>query len=740
MAPRSGIQPTVGRASAAPAPDPAGHAPLAAARALSAGLIAGLVMALSALSFSALIFSGPLAPFRGEANGLVLYGALAFALLGAVFARHGGAMWQSQSVAAVALAAGAQALAARMPEAAPAPLFATVLALVVVSTLSSGLLLLAFGGCRLGNLARFIPHPVLGGFLAATAALLILKGIVLAAGPAGASAAPSDLLKLDAVRGWSGPFALAVIAAWFSASRRFRMALPVALALYGGLAALGHAQAIPPAGSGGPTGAAVPAALRLATLPGLVDADALLGAAPVVATVALLVLFAAILNIAGLEAGSDQAAGINLDRELRRAGFANVVAGLVGGLPGFHSPSLSHLVGGIVERPGRLAGLGAAGSVALVLLAGNGLISLLPRGIFGLILIYVGAGMAHRWLWQSLRRWPARDCATILLILAATLAFGFVTAIGVGFVLAMLQFVIAYARVDVLRSAFTGRERPSSTERPPAVRRLLAAHGAETLIFELQGYLFFGSTQRLSERLSAQIAAADPRPRWIVLCLRRVTGMDISTALMLARAARAARRIGADLVFTDLSPAIARELRRATALETARLFDTLDDALVWLEEQRLADASPGDHAAGAFATILDQAQQLPGGPVFATRRIAAGSVVLTEGEPAESMLYLAEGQMTATRAADANAESGRSFRVARFLPGTIIGEIGFLTNGLRTATITADTDGEVVVITRPALDQLMRIAPDLGQALQAALLTLLAERLQRTTALAQALR
>ncbi len=61
-------------------------------------------------------------------------------------------------------------------------LMATIAVLVALTTAFSGFLAWSFGMLRLGFLARFIPYPVIGGFLAATGFLLLMGAISLGLG------------------------------------------------------------------------------------------------------------------------------------------------------------------------------------------------------------------------------------------------------------------------------------------------------------------------------------------------------------------------------------------------------------------------------------------------------------------------------------------------------------------------------------------------------------------------------
>ncbi|MEH0071281.1 SulP family inorganic anion transporter [Pannonibacter sp. Pt2-lr] len=59
---------------------------------------------------------------------------------------------------------------------------ATILAILGVSTLVTGVMFLLFGRLRLGTLVRFLPYPVIAGFLSGTGWLLIEGALVMVTG------------------------------------------------------------------------------------------------------------------------------------------------------------------------------------------------------------------------------------------------------------------------------------------------------------------------------------------------------------------------------------------------------------------------------------------------------------------------------------------------------------------------------------------------------------------------------
>lgn len=138
---------------------------------LTAGLIAGVLLVIYAISMAALIFTGPLAEFVPVGIGLALFTAIVIAIVVALTNAMPGIVIMPQDSPAIILAMMAGAIATQIPTADPA-LLPTVMMGLAIATSSVGIVYYLLGSFKLGNLIRFIPYPVVGGFLAGTGYLL----------------------------------------------------------------------------------------------------------------------------------------------------------------------------------------------------------------------------------------------------------------------------------------------------------------------------------------------------------------------------------------------------------------------------------------------------------------------------------------------------------------------------------------------------------------------------------------
>src|SRR5690606_14465099 len=151
--------------------------------------------------FAAIIYSGDMAAFLSRGIGLTLFGATVMALVGALRFSYRGTIALPQDVTALILSLVVASVAADWSAGSRDQLFATVATLVAVTTAITGLVLYLFGRLRLGFVVRYMPYPVIGGFLAATGYFLTTGAIGMTIGEdvslwsAGALLTPGNPVK-----------------------------------------------------------------------------------------------------------------------------------------------------------------------------------------------------------------------------------------------------------------------------------------------------------------------------------------------------------------------------------------------------------------------------------------------------------------------------------------------------------------------------------------------------------------
>lgn len=127
------------------------------------------------------------------------------------------------------------------------------------------------------------------------------------------------------------------------------------------------------------------------------------------------------------------------------------------------------------------------------------------------------------------------------LIVAFSLAIGFLNAVLVGIAISTFVFVGAFFRVGIVKFQATGKDIRSRIERSIEQCILLNEHGDEIQVLVLQNYLFFGNAAKLCHYIFTMFEDVEielekstdisipPIPKVLLLDFSLTTGLDTST-------------------------------------------------------------------------------------------------------------------------------------------------------------------------------------------------------------------
>jgi SulP family sulfate permease len=169
----------------------------------SAGFVVAIFTVIASASFATLIFSGPLSGFVLAGIRMALTTAIVVGFLVAITSSCRVAIAIPQDRIVPILALLATSVVTRTPGASVEEKGLAVISAVVLVTLITGLFLYALGRLQLGNLVRYIPYPVIGGFLAGSGWLLLLGGIRVMTGHAVNLASLPDLFGRNDLWHWA---------------------------------------------------------------------------------------------------------------------------------------------------------------------------------------------------------------------------------------------------------------------------------------------------------------------------------------------------------------------------------------------------------------------------------------------------------------------------------------------------------------------------------------------------------
>ncbi len=703
---------------------------------LASGAVIGAVEVVLAISFAALVFGGYLSYYLSRGIGLYLVAAAATLAILAWRAGTRGVVGSVQDAAAAVLAVVAATTAldafGSLDRA-----FNTVVAATMVVTLATGITFALLGVFKLGNLVRYVPYPVVGGFLAGTGWLLFKGGIGVAASIQVYWRSIGDLLGHNALELWVPAFVFGVILLVTSRVVNRPLVVPVVI----GIGVAAFAIGVLVTGSSldevrdglwllGPFPSGQlwePSTVREALE--TADWSAVLTQVAGIATAVFVAVVAALFNVSGIEL--IRHTDLDTNRELRDAGIVNVVSSAFGGIPGYHALSLTALA----KQMGvdaRAAGLVAALLPLSAVVFGAAMIELIPRLIVGGVLVFVGLGFIVEWVWDKRRALPTSEYLVVLAILATIIARGLLPGVAVGLVLAVVLFAVNYSRLEQLNEVAFGDTYRSNVDRPPGEREALRSLGGQVQILRVHGFVFFGTSNGLLEQIRKRVEGGGLR--FLLIDLRRVTGMDSSAAMSFRKAAQLAESNGFELVLTDVPEAVRRRLKLGGVIASVGIVSfepDLDRGLQRCEDGLLHDmvSASIDHVGatdGQREALAGLPQRLA--PYLERMSLPEGTTLIRQDDPPDDVFVLESGRLSVEMV----TPEGTRMRLRAMRPGVVVGEIAMYTGVPRTADVVAETPSVVLRLSRASIEQLEAEEPELAAALHRWLARTLAERLSDT--------
>ena len=709
------------------------------------GLTAMLVALPSALAYGIVALS-PLGP-DGAAHGAIA-GMVGVVVLGLVAPALGGAPRLITAPCAPA-AAVLGAFAATLAKAS-VPLPKAIL-LLSLATAVAGLLQLGIAALRGGKLIKYIPYPVVTGYLSGVAVLIFLGQVPRLFGWPKGTAWGEGLLRPEL---WQGPglvVGLVTLCVMVGAPRLTKAVPGAILGLGAGVGAFGL-LAIPfptlrslegnPLVLGPIRATFDLGALwsRWTALPELSRADLTLVAVPA-ATLAVLLSIDTLKTCVVLDALTRSRHASN--RELVAQGAGNFVSSLLGGMAGAGTSGAT-LVNLAAGGRTRLSGVLAGGFALLAVLLLGPLVAWTPIPALAGILLVVAARMFDTQSFQLLRqRSTVLDFLVIVAVIVTAVTVGLIAASAIGVILAALLFLREQIRTSPIRRRIYGDQWFSKQKRLPDEMAVLETSGRSTVVAELHGSLFFGTTDQLMTELEEDISRCD----FVILDLRRVVSVDLTAVHLMEQIEARLRERGGELLFTGVRRVLPTGQDLHAYLEQAgligdaghvRLFAEVSDALEWTEGRRLQAAAMESRPSAAPLALegFDLWKGLPPEAQTALecclreRSLEAGQPVFERGDPGDELFLIRKGRVRI----ELPVPGRPPHHLATFARGDFFGDMAFLDGGARSADAFALSETELYVLSRKALDSVVADEPELGWRFFAGVSRALARRLRRADA------
>ena len=715
------------------------------------GSAAMLVALPSAIAFGVTIYS---AIGRSEAALGALAGILGATAIGLVASTLGGT---NRLISAPCAPAAAVLSAFALDLVAQHTSSATILLLLTAVGLLAGLAQVAMGAVRLGTLIKFVPYPVVCGYLSGVGLVIISSQVPRFLG------VPKDLgfwegLATPSAWRWQGMVvgALTVAAMLYAPKLTRAVPAPILALLAGALGYFGLGLVDPSllALAGNPFVIGVLGGGGEGFLAGLVGrwtALADLDTAQIAGVLGPALTLAVLLSIDTLKTcvvlDTLTRSRHSSNRELIGQGLGNVASAVIGGMPGSGTMGAT-LVNLSSGGESRLSGIaeGVFSLIAYLVLAP--IIAWVPVAALSGILIVVGFRMIDRHSLHLLRaRDTMLDFVVIATVVAVALSVSLIAASGAGIVLAVFLFLREQVGGVVVRRKIYGNEASSNRVRLEEERDILARRGDQAVIFELQGSLFFGTANQLSLALEPELKTR----KYVILDMRRVQSVDVTAGHVLDQVKDTLGEHHGTLIFSEMPHHLpsGRDVQRyfdelglVRPENPIKVFADLDQALEWVEDRLLEDAAlahdperPLDlHEIELFKgrkeetlVALDQCMD--------KRSFRAGERIFAAGDTGDELFLIRQGLVRIMLSIDAEV----SRQLGTFGRGAFFGEMAFLDGDARSAAAFAVTDTSLFVLSRRRFDALAGEHRLAALNLMEGLASVLAGRLRHTDAQLRAL-
>jgi len=705
------------------------------ARQSAAGITVGLSAVIYAISYGAMLFSGPLAPVVGIGIAAAIVTAVVGAPFGLLSEERRFISGPDSSTTSVLAGLLATISAMQFAE------FRTVnlaLATLFLSSVVCAVSFYALGRFKLAGLVRFMPFSVTAGFLASNGWLICSSGLDIISGTPLSRSGLAALLE--------HPYrpelilALVVVVALYGLASRVSAALliPMVMLTASLLVNVALSNGICPASACSRDSWMFHGLDNLVWRPPWdlslewLDARTLIAELPAMLVISFVGTLAILVSLASLE--RDFKKEFDLNRLLKAHAASTGVSALLGGFVGIVSigrTSLNRTVGG-----GATSGVIASVICLAMLVGASGLIAYVPKAVLGALVLFLGLNMLKKWLWDQIFAVNLHELAQIVLIVVLVANYGYLVGFAAGTIISCIVFAVAYSHIPLANLTTDLSALPSSVVRPRQEVEILSARASRTVVYRFEGYIFFGSAKKIDavfQTMNMEELEA------IVMDFSLVNGIDRSAISAFQRILR--RYADLPLHFFVVHPVADWDLQRSLLEDGAHrgqlsFFQVLDHALEAAEERVLGSNLLAGYSPGCF----DFLDNLDDREVFRSycdlRRFESGDMLCHEGELSDAVYFVDSGSFDVIK--PFNSKPGR--RLAKISVGAMVGEMALYTGKARTASIQATVSSSAYILSKLALARMRGEHPGLVTRFEHMVIRKVSDSLARSNQLITTLR
>lgn len=527
---------------------------------LSVGAVRGLSITVTKFALASLIFGGMLSDYFVEGCGLILVGSAVMAIAGALRSDIPGSVVGTPMAVSLIFVVTGQALPLE-----GRPLFMTFVAFIIISAFICGALMYLLGRFNIARLLRFVPYEIAAGSLAGIGVLAVLLGLRLCG---------LDLRDFQAyaftdfavVLNWSAALVYGSLLIYVSRVWRSFLLMPLSFGLVCVAVHLILATFNIPFESAREAGFFLDIGNSKNVWPPfsiqdfeLVDWQVLILQVPNFLALIAVLLIVTVVGNSGLELSANSE--LNWDREFRISGTASMLSAAVSGLPGalLASITLQHQK---LHAATPITSITLAVVMLLFVFFGIEVVRYIPVPALGGILIQIGWFLISDWLLANRKRLPNRDFGIVCAVCLGIVLFGYLRGIGIGIAITVGLFLIRLSNVSAINRSYSLEQSRSRKTRSVPDQAILRDQGNRAWLYELRGYIFFGSAQSLFSQVRNRIAD-NTEISCTVFDLSATSGFDLSAIDALVKFIQFAESKSASVVISGAPNGVQSEIKRS---------------------------------------------------------------------------------------------------------------------------------------------------------------------------------
>jgi len=676
-------------------------------KALIASITIGLIVCFVSSSMGILVFSGPiLSPYViiGMTSGLL--GAIILNLNYGLFSSSKIAIPIVQPIFGLIGSIVAADICKQLQGVAIGEILSTVLCSLIIMGMSTGFSMWTIGKLKLGKIINYIPYPINAGFLGGIGLSLITNSIVSITHLALIPQNSLLFFHMPVIWQWLLPLFYALFTYLLIERYKNQLILPlmllISILIFYSYIFLNHislAQA-----SNLDWTFAHFSNQTLAFLPifkisySQIHWQVVALQWPSYLSLVILANITFSLNHSSLALMTTKTGNVNY--ELKAIGLGNLFLGTLGAIGGCQGPTLSKLNIDFNTKTKSVIFITAI-VLTSILFFGNHFLNVFPKISVNFLVMYLGVNLSYTWLLTIKQKISWYYYLIVLIIAFSMSCFGPFTGLVIGLMLIILMFVFQYSQIKTLNIMLNGSLLQSNVERCANEVQILEKNGQQILIPVISGYLFFGNSNILVQKIKRRAKKTLPHTRFVVIDFSRVTGMEISCYQSLVKLLHFCKTHQIKVLFSKLPKTIKTELYQFITNDLFSEFDDLDHSLEWCEQQIL----DGHYQPSISLSKPDYLLEYT-----IITKIKAGEVLFNQGDNSHDLYWLEEGTLDVW----SHFHTHQQHRLSRINSGNIIGEIGLFMNTSRSASVVANTDCLLYCITPQNLKKLYQEQPQIG--------------------------